>query len=76
VIKFRLQKLLAGRSLYWLSKETGIRWGTLAKMEGDKAQRIELQALENICEALECEPGELIVRIACKPKHRRRVKSV
>lgn len=73
MIKIELEKLLNGRSLYWLSQATGIRWATLAAMVNGKAQRLDLDALEGICEALECQPGELLVR-AETPKKRKRGK--
>ena len=70
MIKIELEKLLAGRSLYWLSQETGIRWPTLAAMAAGKAQRFELEALERLCTALECEPGDLLVRVSRKARKR------
>lgn len=63
MIKIELEKLLEGRSLYWLSQETGIRWATLAAMQNGKAQRLNLEDLELICDALECEPGDLLIRV-------------
>jgi putative transcriptional regulator len=63
MIKIELKKLLAGRSLYWLSQESGIRWATIAAMASGKARRIDLEALNLICEALECQPGDLLVKV-------------
>jgi putative transcriptional regulator len=63
MIKIELEKLLAGRTLYWLSQETGIRWPTLRAMASGKARRLDLQALDALCKALECEPGDLLVRV-------------
>lgn len=63
MIKIELEKLLDGRSIYWLSQETGIRWATLAAMASGKSQRLELGALDLICGALECEPGDLLIRV-------------
>jgi len=62
MIKLELEKLLEGRSLYWLSQETGIRWATLAAMANGKAQRLNLEDIEAICEALGCQPGDLLVK--------------
>lgn len=62
MIKIELEKLLEGRSLYWLSKETGIRWATLSGMASGKAQRLNVDDLEAICDALECQPGDLLVK--------------
>jgi len=62
MIKIQLEKLLAGRTLYRLSKETGIRWATLAAMANGKAQRFDVELLDRICKALDCQPGDLLVR--------------
>jgi putative transcriptional regulator len=63
MIRIELKKLLDGRSLYWLSQQTGIRWATIAALEKGKLKRIDLEALNRICEALECQPGDLLVHV-------------
>lgn len=63
MIKIELEKLLNGRSVYWLSQETGIRWATLAAMASGKTQRLELETLNRICEVLDCKPGDILVRV-------------
>lgn len=68
MIKIELEKLLEGRSLYWLSQETGIRWATLAAMANGKAQRLNLDDIEAICTALECEPGDLLVLVETRKR--------
>jgi len=60
VIRIELKQLLDGRSLYWLSQESGIRWATIAAMAKGKLRRIDLSALDAICDALDCEPGDLL----------------
>ena len=72
MIKIELEKLLEGRSLYWLSQQTGIRWATLSKMQNGKAQRVNLEDIDLICEALECQPGDLLVRVERKPRKKGR----
>lgn len=72
MIKFELDKLLSGRTLYWLSQETGIRWGTLAAMAKGKLQRLDLESLELICGALKCQPGDLLVKVERKPRKKGR----
>ena len=72
MIKIELEKLLEGRSLYWLSQQTGVRWATLAAMAEGKAQRLDLDALDRICDVLECQPGDLLVKV--EPKARKRSK--
>lgn len=70
MIKIELEKLLEGRSLYWLSQQTGIRWATLAAMVNEKAQRLNLEDIDLICDALECQPGDLLVKVERKPRKR------
>ena len=72
MIKIELEKLLDGRSLYWLSQRTSIRWATLAAMANGKAQRLNLEDIDSICEALECQPGELLVKVERKPRKKGR----
>ena len=63
MIKLRVKQLLAERerTLYWLMKQTGIRYATLLNLRDGKTRRIDLPALEAICRALDAEPGELFV---------------
>ncbi len=66
MIEVRLKDLLAarGRTRYWLAKESGIQFKTLARIErADATNRIELRVLDEICRALECQPGDLLVRV-------------
>jgi len=71
MIKLQVKPLLTkrGRSLYWLMKQTGIRYGTLLKMRDGETTRIDLPALEALCRALEVEPGELLIM---QPKLKKR----
>lgn len=50
----------AGRSFYWLAKQTGISYSTLWRMKKEKAVGINFVTLEKLCDALECTPGELL----------------
>ena len=68
MIRIRIEKLLGERTLYWLSQETGVRWATLSAMANGKAQRLDLDALERICAALECQPGDLLIRVERKAR--------
>jgi DNA-binding Xre family transcriptional regulator len=71
MIKIELEKLLQGRSLYWLNQETGIRWATLAAMQNGKAQRLNLEDLDLICSKLECQPGDLLVKVERRKARKR-----
>lgn len=68
MIKIELEKLLDGKSLYWLSQETGIRWGTIAAIAKGTIRRIDLESLDAICDALACQPGDLLVKVERKPR--------
>ena len=68
MIRIVLERLLDGRSLYWLSQQTGIRWATLAAMVNGKAQRLNLVDLEAICTALQCKPGDLLVLVETRKR--------
>lgn len=45
-----------------LAKETGIRPNTINELYHEFADRVNLKHLDLICEALDCELSELIVR--------------
>ena len=70
MIKLRLTEMLEkqGRTAYWLSKETGIRYASIWQMSKGETERLRIETLDRICEALECQPGDLLVRV--EPKRR------
>jgi len=63
MIEIRVDELLAGRgrTFYWLSKETGISHTTLWRLKKGKALGINFETLEKMCQALECQPGDILV---------------
>lgn len=74
MIEVRLKQLLEhrGRTRYWLAKETGIYYNTLARIErAESSNRIELRVLDGICRALQCQPGDLLVWIDDNQESRR-----
>ncbi|HEX8176641.1 MAG TPA: helix-turn-helix domain-containing protein [Pyrinomonadaceae bacterium] len=64
MIKIQIKKLLKarGETLYWLAQETGVTYVALYNLKTGKSQGIRYPVLEAICEALECEPGDLLKR--------------
>lgn len=50
-----------------LARRTEIRLATINEYYHDLAERIDLEHLDLICKALDCQPGELIVRAADAP---------
>lgn len=69
MIEIRVDQLLAGhgRTFYWLAKETGISHTTLWRLKKGKALGINFDTLEKICQALKCEPGDILT-LATTPK--------
>ena len=70
VVTVRIDDLLRekGRSFYWLSKQTQISHTTLWRLKKGKALGINFVTLEKICQALECEPGDILKIEAAKQK--------
>ena len=62
MIEITIDELLVnhGRSFYWLAKETGISHTTLWRLKKGKALGINFETLEKMCEALKCQPGDLL----------------
>lgn len=62
MIETRVDQLLAvhGRTFYWLAKETGISHTTLWRLKKGKALGINFETLEKICQALKCQPGDVL----------------
>lgn len=46
-----------------LARKTGIRPGTINEMYHEIAERVSLEHLDLICDALDCDLSELLVRV-------------
>jgi putative transcriptional regulator len=78
MIEIRLDQILEtrGRSFYWLAKKTGISHTTLWRLKKGKARGINFDTLEKMCQALECQLGDVLsLTDGKKGPNRRRVKS-
>ena len=75
MIKILIPDLLKDRdcTLYWLAKRSGVRYATIWNLSRGNADRLRIDTLDRICEALECQPGDLLVRVA-ETKSRKRGK--
>jgi putative transcriptional regulator len=62
MIEIQIDQLLAehGRTFYWLAKETGISHTTLWRLKKGKALGINFETLEKMCQALKCQPGDVL----------------
>lgn len=73
-IHTKLDEILAQRerSLYWLQQQTGISYTALLRLRKDRARSVDYEVLDKICAALECAPGDLIVRVTDEAKSKRK----
>jgi putative transcriptional regulator len=79
MIEVRLRQVLEerGHSRYWLAKESGIDYDTLTRVErAESSNRIELRVLDEICRALKCQPGDLLVWVDDKAESKSAKKGV
>ena len=50
----------AGLSVTELSERVGITMANISILKNGKAKAIKIQTLDKICEALDCEPGDIL----------------
>ena len=74
MIRVQIEELLReqSRTFYWLAKETGVSHTTLWRLKKDKAHGITFNTLERICQALKCQPGDVLKIGSVKRKAKRR----
>ena len=65
MIKIHLSRLLGERRMSQaeLARLTGIRPNTIGELYHEFAERVTLEHLDRICEVLNCELSDLIVRV-------------
>lgn len=65
MIKCNLSRILGEKKLKIsdVSRDTGINRGTLTRLYQETAERIDLDVMDQLCEYLKCEVGELFERI-------------
>lgn len=64
MIKIRLTELLEERekTLYWLARQTGVRYATLWQMSRNEVALVNLKTLDKICTALGVEAGDVLLQ--------------
>ena len=60
-VKLDEQMKAKGMSLTELSEQVGLTLANLSILKTGKAKAIRFSTLEAVCEALECQPGDLLV---------------
>lgn len=68
MVKSRLKVMLAMREMTQkeLAERTGIRPPTISALCVGTAKHIPLEALDKICEVLDCQPGDIFEHISDK----------
>lgn len=61
-IVLRLDRVMVerGRSLNWLAEQVGITNVNLSKIKNNRVSAIRFSTLAAICEALDCQPGDIL----------------
>jgi HTH-type transcriptional regulator/antitoxin HipB len=62
VLRVRDLRKAAGMTQAQLAQRAGIRRATVNRIENDRVTAIDLKVLEKIADALEVEPGSIVVR--------------
>lgn len=65
MIHVRLKELLhtRGRTRYWLAKQARMTYPAITNIYNGDTESIEFSKLDAICEALDCQPGDVLVRV-------------
>ena len=65
MVKTRIEEVLEerGLSLYWLAKESGVTYAALWNLKERRTDGITFTLLDAICKALDCQPGDVLVRV-------------
>ena len=69
-IKINLDLIMVRRgiSLTELSERVGITMANLSILKNNKARAVRLSTLESLCEALACQPGDLLEFVSVEDK--------
>jgi putative transcriptional regulator len=75
-VRLRIDDLLKerGRSAYWLANEIGMTHGGFYKILHGKFKALNMDVLGRICDALQCQPGDLLVLVEDRPQGKRKPK--
>lgn len=63
MIQIQLNKILQEKkqSMYWLAKQSNIRYATIFSLCKQDAHKLRLDTLDKICKVLVCQPGDLLI---------------
>jgi putative transcriptional regulator len=66
MIRIRLKEILEERELsgYVLAKMSGVHPSVISKYRNNQVRAFNAEVLDQLCAALKCQPGDLLVREA------------
>lgn len=61
-MKILIDELLRqqNKTRYWLAKETGVTYPNICNLCDKKTNSVKYDVLENICNVLNCNPGDIL----------------
>ena len=64
-IRCNLSEILGRRRIKMteLAEKAGLAYGTVLSLYHERAKGVTFEVMDKICEALECQPGELFERV-------------
>ena len=69
MITLQIDQLLGDRSHYWLAQTTRIAHSTIRRLASSRTHGISFATLDKLCDALKCQPGDLIRRLPELPRN-------
>lgn len=66
----RIREVAEGRGIttaYQLQKAAGLYPSMAARLYADDIEKIAIETIDKLCEALGCQPGDLFVRVSDAP---------
>lgn len=65
MVELRVKQLAEGKGIdnpFSLSRESGVAYANCYKIWNSQQKMIGLDTLDRLCEALNCEPGDILIR--------------
>jgi len=75
MVELKVRELAEGKGItnpLTLSQVSGLAYATCHKMWNEQPVAIGLDTIDRLCEALDCKPGDLLVRTGPAKKAKRR----
>jgi DNA-binding Xre family transcriptional regulator len=61
--KLQIDELLGERAQWWLAATSQIEYSVIRRLASQTSQRLKYSTLDKLCDALKCQPGDLLRRV-------------